>query len=1743
VGEKLANDPITWGGDYKDEIKYGSSAYGYITTGFLGSLYSNKLSVSTLYDRDYPGNNWLTSDIINVINENVNLINHMGHASSLSLMKMGNSEIDNFLINDELYCIGYSQGCYAGAFDDRNAYNGPYLPYDCIVEHLTTEAHGSVAFVANSRYGWYAPGSTAGASQYFDRAFWNAILGNNILNIGVANQYSKEENAGRITLSNLGRWCAYELNLLGDPELKVRFPSEAHQLEVDLESPIYLTLGSSLILNTTVYNRGLSDETSVELRLNIDGATAYSETIPFLAAGSNYTMSYTWNPANEAVFNITVQTPPVQGEYLTDDNIKTIHVLVNAKSILIVNDDDGTGFVSGTSLSAFTVSLTSLGHSYLVWNESSMANPPLNILTNFKLVIWTCGDYWNRAVDPLDALALRSYVASGGKLLLEGEDIGYDHSADDFMLKVAHAVYQIDKTNAPGLTVENSDHPVTEGLTSGFLWSLTPPYDDGVVPANTGESLLHYTGTDWTAVTAFEDSNSKTVYFAFPLYCLSSTEQQKLSINSINWLLSPSAELTWGEKTTVCEETLSTSEYNPSIAANTNGWLYAAYEHFNNTTGLSEVFLSESKDEGLTWNRIYFLSWSNNLRRPSIAIDVGDNNNIFVVFEREWTANDHDIFVLRRVNSLWSVSPIANTLGSDDRYPSITCEFQYGSLNRLYVSYEYVYNNDDRDVMFSKSLDDGSSWTTQQLHGGWPDGNVHCQTSITTTRGSNGNDIIYIVYKWGADYNTAYDIVMDKSQDRGISWTQQWICDETSRDKNSPTIAATRGGGTVIVAWHVFWSDYYLNDIQYAYSTDNGVLWSPGWIALDYGGNEQSPVLTVDGKDSSSVYTYGKIHLTFWEDGTMYYRQADFSYPWLWTAKEPVCDISLTYTKPTITTFRNPTGRYLPAIAFTSSNASNNEVCYITRNSESPRTILVPDHFSTIQKAINAAYPGDSIHVSPGTYGENVVVNKTVSLLGAGAEDTIIDGGLNGNVLTITAPNVSVSGFTIRRSGGNAHGVYLDSCNNSITNNIITGNTYGVAGFFSNCNSVRGNSITENIGYGVSFSSMSDYNNISENDIAANGAGVSFGNGAGYNSISRNNITMSSDDGIIFSNSGDHNTVSGNSITSNGGNGITIFAGGIFSFVSGNNITGNNYGVELSDTVGNNISANIVANNYYGIWFGPQTAENVVVSNNITYNLHSVYMSGGYYGSADNVFYHNNFVGNIYSVSPPSGYSNTWDNGYPSGGNYWSDYTGVDANHDGIGDTPYVIDANNEDNYPLMNEWSPHPTQAAFDFGTSVSPVHAGYIRVTESTSYSAASGYGWSSTAGLDSRDRSGPDDLRCDFVFSSAEHTFNVDLSNGVYIVAVVIGDQNFIHDRIDVYAEGALTINDLTASTGSFQEVSFRVTVADGQLNLGFLDDGGVDSNWVLSGLTVQVASPLPTEASFDFGTAESSVGAGYARVSPSTSYSAALGYGWSNTAGLDCRDRGSPDDLRCDFVFSSAEHTFNVDLANGDYLITIMIGDQSFMHDQINVYAEGTLVINRASVAGGSFQEISFRVTVIDEQLNLRIVDDGGADSNWVLDALTIVVAPSLPTEASFDFGTSGSPVQAGYTQVTEYTAYSAGSGYGWSSTTGLGSRDRGAPDDLRSDLVFGAAEHTFNVDLAKGDYAVTVVVGDQSFMHDMIDVYAEGVLKVNGLTAPAGSFQEVSFNVSVNDGQLNLRILDSGGTDVNWVLNVLTVVNV
>jgi parallel beta-helix repeat protein len=148
------------------------------------------------------------------------------------------------------------------------------------------------------------------------------------------------------------------------------------------------------------------------------------------------------------------------------------------------------------------------------------------------------------------------------------------------------------------------------------------------------------------------------------------------------------------------------------------------------------------------------------------------------------------------------------------------------------------------------------------------------------------------------------------------------------------------------------------------------------------------------------------------------------------------------------------------------------------------------------------------------------------------------------------------------------------------------------------------------------------------------------------------------------------------------------------TIISGSNVANNYDGIVLSSSSNNSISRNnITANDYEAIYLESSNS-NSISGNNIANNDYGIYL----YVSSSNKIYHNNFINNTSQVlvNVING-ENSWDNGYPSGGNYWSDYNGTDvysgsyqnvSGSDGIGDTPYVIDANDTDNYPLMGPFS-----------------------------------------------------------------------------------------------------------------------------------------------------------------------------------------------------------------------------------------------------------------------------------------------------------------------------------------------------------------------------------------------------------------------------------------------------------------------
>jgi len=307
----------------------------------------------------------------------------------------------------------------------------------------------------------------------------------------------------------------------------------------------------------------------------------------------------------------------------------------------------------------------------------------------------------------------------------------------------------------------------------------------------------------------------------------------------------------------------------------------------------------------------------------------------------------------------------------------------------------------------------------------------------------------------------------------------------------------------------------------------------------------------------------------------------------------------------------------------------------------SAESINVPDNYSTIQAAVDAAIAGDTICVASGTYYENVVIAKPLTLKGAGSDITIIDGGGRGTGVKITADNVNVSGFTIRNSG---HGVHLYKCNGA---------------------NVSSNKITLNKNNGIYVQSSSG-NNIGGNTITSNNLSGLFIQDSSGNTIIDNVIASNAFDGVYLYYS-NNNSVSSNTITSHVNLPATSLEGSDNNTINNNTISGNEVGISLYDgSNGNTIMGNTI--------------------------LNSGYIGVELFYSGDNSFYHNNFINNTDQVFSDNS-AGMWNNSYPSGGNYWSDYEGNDTysgpfqnitGNDGIGDAPYNSTEYEKDYYPLM---------------------------------------------------------------------------------------------------------------------------------------------------------------------------------------------------------------------------------------------------------------------------------------------------------------------------------------------------------------------------------------------------------------------------------------------------------------------------
>jgi len=299
--------------------------------------------------------------------------------------------------------------------------------------------------------------------------------------------------------------------------------------------------------------------------------------------------------------------------------------------------------------------------------------------------------------------------------------------------------------------------------------------------------------------------------------------------------------------------------------------------------------------------------------------------------------------------------------------------------------------------------------------------------------------------------------------------------------------------------------------------------------------------------------------------------------------------------------------------------------------------------------------------------------------------------------IVIEKDNITLggAGYTLQ-GGGDGVGVILSGRSNiTIENAMIKSFGYGISLLNSSYDKIIGNGVTANSDGGIVFGNFSCYNTISKNNITDNACGIELGESSN-NSISGNKIENNTLGIMLYS---DCNDIIGNDITDNS-DGVCLWGSSNNKLIENNIETSDGRGIFLDDfNYNNSICRNNVTSNAQGIKIGGSVNSNNSISeNNVASNGEGI--SFDLYSSGNSVC-HNNFVNNTSQVFKNSGAWNVWDDGYPSGGNYWSDYNGTDLYHgpyqnetgsDGIGDVPYVVDEINQDNYPFMKAfpWDQH---------------------------------------------------------------------------------------------------------------------------------------------------------------------------------------------------------------------------------------------------------------------------------------------------------------------------------------------------------------------------------------------------------------------------------------------------------------------
>ncbi|MBU2476106.1 hypothetical protein KKG83_01410, partial [Candidatus Micrarchaeota archaeon] len=334
------------------------------------------------------------------------------------------------------------------------------------------------------------------------------------------------------------------------------------------------------------------------------------------------------------------------------------------------------------------------------WLLPLNGSPSTEYLNRFDAVIWS----ESNKIIPIDANqseTLIEFVLNGGKLLLEGQDIAFNHFDDNFMQYAAHATLFSDlilDENSNESIIISRKHPITFDFNSlDFNYELSP-FPDSVIPVNNGHSIAKWNSGN-SAITLFNDFNSsqaKVLFFAFNLNALNSEERTSLLNNAVEWLTENPQEDLKVNEISVPELIIEDAEFDLNISL----------ENTNTTQGSKIQIFSDNE-------LIKTINSNSNSITETISLSQGNHvikvfiNSDFSLKEKYYLNNslEKKVFVASQQADL-KIKSLQTTTIIDSQ---ITTEIEnIGGSNAENALIELYYDN---NKVYEENLDVNSNQT------------------------------------------------------------------------------------------------------------------------------------------------------------------------------------------------------------------------------------------------------------------------------------------------------------------------------------------------------------------------------------------------------------------------------------------------------------------------------------------------------------------------------------------------------------------------------------------------------------------------------------------------------------------------------------------------------------------------------------------------------------------------------------------------------------------------------------------------------------------------------------------------------------------------------------------------------------------------------------------------------------------------------------------------------------------------